>query len=679
MNKIWPGFLITILSLFLNSMAAGQSFSSSNLPIIIINTDGGSAIPDEPKIPATMKIIYKGEGERNHVTDQYTPEYLNYDGRIDIEIRGSSSQYSEKKQYSFTTRQEDGITNNNVSLLGMPAENDWILNSMVFDPALIRDYLCFNLSRQIGEYASRTAYCEVLLNGNYRGLYLLEEKIKADDNRVDIIKINVYDNSFPDITGGYITKADKTTGGDPVAWSMLSYTGGYVDFIHELPKPEFVLPEQNDYIHGEFFSLAETASSNNASAATGFPSIIDIPSFIHYMIISELASNADSYQFSTYFHKDRNGKLRAGPVWDSDLTYGNDLYFWGFDRSKPNIWQFSNGDNEGAKFWRDLFYNSKFKCYMSKRWNELIQPGQPLNIDSLENFIDHTVARISEAIVRENIRWGNVGNHAERISVIKSYLAKRIPWITANLGYYTECSNVAVPSLVVTKIMYHPDSSLVYAENDDMEFIEITNNGYQEVDLTGIYFMGTGLVYQFPPGSKADPGEKIFLAGKSSVFKSIYGLMSLGEFTRNLSNNSERLILADCFGNVIDDVKYCDTLPWPDADGNGYYLQLISPDMDNNIPENWVAALDNDLFVEDIKTSYNLRVFPNPVSNYLNIESTPEILSVSLFDLTGRIIIADEQVNAGNFRINMANLPDGFYLVRVKIHGRTITYRVIKI
>src|SRR4030042_904126 len=232
--------------------SAAQTFTDSNLPIVIINTDGSVPIPDDPRVKANMKIIYKGEGERNYVTDQNTAAYLDYNGRIDIEIRGSSSQYSQKKQYGFSTKLADGVTNNNVSLLGMPAENDWILNSMVFDSSLIRDYLCFNLSRQIGEYASRTAYCEVVVNGSYRGLYILEEKIKPDNNRVDVYKITVDDNYLPDISGGYIIKADKTTGGDPVAWRMSAWNGSLVVFFHEYPDPDRVTELQTAYIRHQF-------------------------------------------------------------------------------------------------------------------------------------------------------------------------------------------------------------------------------------------------------------------------------------------------------------------------------------------------------------------------------------------------------------------------------------------
>jgi hypothetical protein len=134
------------------SQLVAQSFTDSNLPIVIINTDRGWDIVDDPRIPGSMKIMYRGPGERNYISDQDSADYLNYDGRIDIEIRGSSSQHFSKKQYGFSTRLADDISRNNVSLLGMPEEHDWILNGMVYDTARVRDYLCYNLSRQLGNY-----------------------------------------------------------------------------------------------------------------------------------------------------------------------------------------------------------------------------------------------------------------------------------------------------------------------------------------------------------------------------------------------------------------------------------------------------------------------------------------------------------------------------------------------
>jgi hypothetical protein len=326
-------FLILLLPSILTLHA--QVFTDSNLPIVIITTDNSSYIPDEPGVPATMKIIDRGPGKRNYVADQDSIQYLNYSGRVDIELRGSASQTYPKKGFGFTTLMDDDITNNNVSLLGMPEENDWILDGLSSDSSLIRNYLSFNLSRQIGQYASHTAYCEVMINGQYNGLYILEEKIKPDKNRVNIIKIETDDNLLPELSGGYITKCDKTTGNDPVAWSMSSYIGfNDNQFIHHWPKPEHVTTAQNNYIHSVFVKLQAACTAGNESMVTGFPSIIDIPSFVDFILINELASNVDAYTFSTFYHKDRNGKLRAGPIWDLNLTYGNDLFIWGFDRSK---------------------------------------------------------------------------------------------------------------------------------------------------------------------------------------------------------------------------------------------------------------------------------------------------------------------------------------------------------
>jgi hypothetical protein len=653
-----PAYLI-LLWVFWNP--AGSQ--SSNLPIIIINTDGGVPIPDNPRVKGSMKIIYRGEGQRNFLTDQDRTEYLNYNGRIDIEIRGSASQNSQKKQYGFTTRMADDITNNNVSLLGMPPENDWILNGMTVDPTLILDYLCFNLSRQIGEYASRTVYCELIINGIYRGLYMLVEKIKADDNRVNVIKIGVTDNYLPELSGGYITKADRTMSNEPVAWTMDG-----VGYIHDLPKPAEVNPLQNNYIYNQFASLNAAAQSGNDSPSNGFPSIIDIPSFIHFMIINELSVNYDAYAFSTYFHKDRNGKLRAGPVWDFDRSFNKP------DNRPQDQWKFSSN---GSRFWKALMVNTQFRCYFSKRWNELIQPGQPLNLSSIETFIDQTVATISEAVVRDNALWGTVGNHQKQIADIKTFLAARIPWMTANLGPCSSCTNVPVPQLVVTKIMYHPDASIYSSDDDDFEFLEITNNSDKTADLTGIYFGGTGFVYQFPANSTLSPHRSVFLASNSTVFRSEYGFAPFGQFTRHLSNKSENLVLSDAFGNIIDNVNYSDSLPWPDADGNGYYLALTDPNLDNSVAGNWTISNNLILSERNIYAGYGPQLSPNPVNDILKIKAPYVMRSINLYDTYGRLL-ESKDINCESYDLDMKQYTQGIYILRVTTFDNIFTSKIVR-
>ncbi len=177
--------LIVLVCFFSTRSFSQVEFVDSNLPILLITTDKDSntdvplEIIDEPKVLATMKIIKRPDGSRNYLTDENSTEFLNYNGRIKIELRGSSSMELPKKSYSLTTVKSDNTSNNNVSILGMPSENDWILNSLAFDPSLIRDYLSYDISRKMGNYASRTQYCEVVLNGDYIGLYVFQEKIKA--------------------------------------------------------------------------------------------------------------------------------------------------------------------------------------------------------------------------------------------------------------------------------------------------------------------------------------------------------------------------------------------------------------------------------------------------------------------------------------------------------------------
>ena len=134
------------------------------------------------------------------MSDANNNNYINYDGPIQIEIRGASSTLFSKKQYAFTTFDEVG-EKKNVSLLDLPKENDWILSGLAFDTTFVRDYVSYKLFNSIGQYTARTEYCELILNGEYKGIYMLVEKLKADDSRINIKKIKIDDNTLPNLTG----------------------------------------------------------------------------------------------------------------------------------------------------------------------------------------------------------------------------------------------------------------------------------------------------------------------------------------------------------------------------------------------------------------------------------------------------------------------------------------------
>lgn len=169
MGNCWVILLLAVFFLAQQSIAQ-VAFSSSNLPIVVINTNG-QEIVDEPKISADMGIIFNGPGVRNNLTDPFN----NYDGKIGIEIRGSTSQSFPKKQFGFELLDEAGESVD-ASLLGLPAKDDWILFAPYNDKSLMRDVLAYRLAHDLDGYASRFKYCELVLNGQYHGIYVLLEK-----------------------------------------------------------------------------------------------------------------------------------------------------------------------------------------------------------------------------------------------------------------------------------------------------------------------------------------------------------------------------------------------------------------------------------------------------------------------------------------------------------------------
>lgn len=234
--------ILLVLSLVfgLPVFASGQiEITSSSIPFVVIDTDS-QEIVDDYRIVANMGVIHKGEGMTNYITDPYN----DYKGKVSIEIRGATSQSFPKKSYGFETQYENG-ENRNVSLIDLPEENDWILYAPYSDKTLIRNILAYKLSRKLGHYAPRTKLCQLIVNGDYRGVYVLIEKIKRDENRVDISKLNPDEVTGDDLSGGYMLKIDKQTGNSGPVWQ--SDIGG-IYFQYEYPKYDEIVPEQKEYI-----------------------------------------------------------------------------------------------------------------------------------------------------------------------------------------------------------------------------------------------------------------------------------------------------------------------------------------------------------------------------------------------------------------------------------------------
>jgi hypothetical protein len=417
----------------------------SNLPIVVINTFG-VPIPDDPKITGHMGIIDNGPGLPNNLDDPFT----NYDGYIGIEIRGQSSQMFPKHSYALETRDSAG-ENLNVPLLGLPEENDWVLYAPYSDKSMLRNIVSFELGRKMGNYCTRSVFCELIVNNDYKGVYTLMEKIKQDENRVYISTLNPDEISGDDLTGGYIVKVDKIDPDfifDVDGWKsnpVPAYPNAMdITFQYYYPEPDKIADQQRTYIR-EFVTTAENTLTNYnfANPDNGYQKYFDVLSFVDFMLLSEIAKEVDKYRYSTYFYKDKDsdgGKLFAGPAWDFDLGYGNVDYWepgvdctgWLYQMVEPVDW--------GIMFWwRRLMEDSYFRNLAKTRWDWLRE--NQLSAAGIHELIDSVLVLTGAAKDRNYLRWPILGQYVwpnydwygndypDEVEYFEDFLFSRLGWM----------------------------------------------------------------------------------------------------------------------------------------------------------------------------------------------------------------------------------------------------------
>ena len=404
------------------------------VPFISIKSE--KKIVDDPKCAAVLKI------ERN--------DSVLLETNIGIEIRGAISQFEDKKSYGFEIRDvNDSLSNK--SLLGLPKNDDWILYGPMSEKSFIRNVLTYSLSNQMGRYASRTQFVELEINGNYKGLYVLMEKLKQDKGRIAIKKLDKDDNSPEKISGGYILKIDKTVGNDKDEHNYTeqnSFTSHYdmkgqlsnkskIHYLYEYPKAKNITLQQKAYISQYVHDFEKTIASN---ATQDYSKYMDTDSFVDYFILTEFIQNNDGYRISNFLQKDRDKKLAMGPIWDCDLAYGPEYSFCG-GMEKDN-WvfrynQFCGSDGWLVPFWWEkLLQDPAFKNKANARWKSLrksvLSDENVLKtIDSLttylheSNLVDRNYERWSEKKKEGNFKE----RHLKHIQHIKAWVKQHSSWI----------------------------------------------------------------------------------------------------------------------------------------------------------------------------------------------------------------------------------------------------------
>lgn len=476
-------------------------FTDSNLPIIVIDTENGATIPDAPKINATMGIIYNGPGLRNYLSDPFNE----YSGNIGIERRGSSSQSFPKKQYSIETRDNFG-NRNDITVFNMAYDNDWVLYAPYSDKSLIRNVLAYSMGWDLGSYAPRTKLCEVVLNGEYMGVFVFTEKIKRKDGKVGTNDVKPEDISGNELTGDYVLKVDKLTAGSVVAWNspIPPFAGATqdIDFILHDPTIDSLNITQQNYIQTYITDFENALNGPNfLDPQLGYAPYIDKKSFVDFFLVNELSHNVDGYRISSYIHKIRTsegGKLFAGPLWDFNLAFGNANYCNGSNTGTWEIdfYQYCSGDGwQNPFWWKKLLQDQEYTHLVNCTWQEM-RLG-PWHTDSLMARIDSLASYLDESQARNFQRWpifntyvwpnNFIGsNYQEEIDYLKTWLTNRLIWMDANM--FGACPDLGVEESLNSGISMYPNpasdhltiSSDRILSNGQVKLIDVAGNVIQE-------------------------------------------------------------------------------------------------------------------------------------------------------------------------------------------------------
>jgi len=500
--------------------------TSSNLPIVVIDTHG-QVIPDNPKIAATLTIFNKGVGQRNYLTD--VPEFSGYSG---IEVRGSSSQSFPKKSYGLESWDASG-NSIDTSFLGMPSESDWILNANYSDKTFVRNAMAYQLWRNMGHYATRYHFVELILNGQYQGIYIFSEKIKRDKNRLDIAKLSTVQNSGDEVTGGYIFKIDKSTGSGGSGWTS-TYTppanaSRQIYFQYEYPDAADITSQQRTYLQNTVNTFETVLKSENfADTLNGFRKYASEKTFIDYFFINELSKNVDGYRLSTFINKERDskgGKIRMGPVWDYDIAWHNADYYGG-DEYYGWAYQFSYADDwwQVPFWWSRLLEDPRYKNNLACRWQAFRQ-----NILSnvwFDSYIDSISGQLMEAQQRNFTQWPILGvyvwpnpspiptTYAGEINSLKSWMHNRLNWLDANMPGECDKAYSISETEATGPIRIYP--------NPVTDYLNIVYSSPVKTPIASTIFNQQGTVLSTKVIPPQLPGERIELLDVSNFKPGVY-------------------------------------------------------------------------------------------------------------------------------------------------------------
>lgn len=391
---------------------------SSHLPLIILDMggkeppitttiapEGGRYIEIEgidPYVWGSFAIIDGQDGD-NRVTDMAVVQTP-----MRIKRRGNSSMHYEKAQYAIKLITESG-EDNDIDLLGMGEEHDWVLNGSSADKSMLRNYLAYRVSSQILSYTPDSRYCEVLIKTDkgylYQGVYLLTESIKQDENRVDIQEFSS-SKSF----NSFLVRRDRYDETDNRILDINVLEGSvtpHSSYFYALyPGRTSLNDQQKQYIETYLTEVEKVLYSQNENIFKTYTNYLDTDSFVDYFIINEYFGSYDAGQYSTYLYKDVGDKIKIGPVWDFDGA---------IDNARSEEMDIEVTAMQTKPWFEQLCKDKTFLEKVQSRYSEL--RNGLLSDNNIEAMIEDIQIYLNGAIDREWFRWNNLYTQRHQFSL----------------------------------------------------------------------------------------------------------------------------------------------------------------------------------------------------------------------------------------------------------------------
>ncbi|MCR5262380.1 MAG: CotH kinase family protein [Clostridiales bacterium] len=433
---------------------------SGTLPVIYIETENGRTVNSKTKyINASMRIETGKGGEYPHSL------YAEKEGGISIRARGNSTYWQDKKPYKIKLDTAD-------DLLGMGVSRHWILLANVYDRSFLRNELAYAFSAELGMTYIKTRHVELVLNGDYKGLYQLTESIRIEKDRIDIrnwkktakeiaskltddpeaadLLAEEMETDLSWVDTRYFTDGGGKTFDLSEYIDDLDITGGYLFELDEYydknskfttahNMPVMIDTPENAYTSDsmmewceDYFRHAENAmiSADFHDRETGkhYSEFIDVDSFVDYWIVNQAFKNVEILWKSCFMYMDCGGKLTFGPVWDMDWSSGNHV---NLSDTSAALDQWRIGDGGEREYWyRSLYDDPWFVQKIKDRWFEVRGILQRY-IDS----IDSLCGRLSEAAALDRLRWGDHHmSFEDECGALRDWLDARAEWMDVQLS-----------------------------------------------------------------------------------------------------------------------------------------------------------------------------------------------------------------------------------------------------